>query len=61
MGVNDGLDSVSQSKLGQDPGDVGLDGFVPNEQVCSDFGVAEAGGEQQDYFLLAGGEAVEIR
>jgi hypothetical protein len=56
VGVDHGVDAVAQVEFGQDPGDVGLDGFVSDVEVATDLDVAVAGGNEQQHLVLPGGE-----
>lgn len=57
---DDRLDPVAELELGQDAGDVGLDGRFRQVQPGGEFGVAQAVGEQAQHFELARGERGQI-
>jgi hypothetical protein len=59
--VDDGVDPVAQSEFGQNPGDVGLDGFVADVELRGDLGIAVSRRDKGEDFLLAGCEGVELR
>lgn len=59
--VDNGVDPVAQSEFGQNPGDVGLDGFVADVELRGDLGIAVSRRNEDEDFLLAGREGVELR
>ncbi|MCW2624658.1 MAG: hypothetical protein JWR48_1380 [Mycobacterium sp.] len=59
--VDNGVDPVAQSEFGQNPGDVGLDGFVADVELRGDLGIAVSRRNKDEDFLLAGREAGELR
>jgi hypothetical protein len=52
--VDNGVDPVAQSEFGQNPGDVGLDGFVADVELRGDLGIAVSRRDKGEDFLLAG-------
>jgi hypothetical protein len=45
VGQDDGLDPVAQLEFGQEPGHVGLDGRLAEDELGGDLGVAQAAGQ----------------
>jgi len=60
VGQDDGLDPVAELELGQEPGDVGLDGGVAEGELGGDLGVAQAAGQQPQHVEFAGGEVGQL-
>jgi hypothetical protein len=56
VGDDDGLDAVAESELGEDAGDVGLDGRLGQVEAGGEFGVAQSSGQQAEYLQFARGE-----
>src|SRR6476661_10507796 len=46
VGEDDGLRAVAEVELGEQPGDVGLYGRVPDHEAVGDLGVRQSGGQQ---------------
>src|SRR4051794_16305213 len=57
---DDGLHAVAQGELGEDVGDVGLDGSLADVQGGGDFGVALSGSQRAEHFALAVGQAGQV-
>ena len=60
VGEDDGLDAVAHTKFHQDPGNVGLDCRLADDQFVGDLAVAQAGREESQDFQLAGSEVSEL-
>jgi hypothetical protein len=61
VGVDHGVDAVAQVEFGQDPGDVGLDGFVSDVEAATDLDVAVVGGALWPKRKMAWSSASRIR
>src|SRR3981189_1126390 len=61
VGVDHGLDAVAQVEFGQNPGDGGLDGRVPDIEAGTDLDVAITGGDEQEHLVLPCSKAIEPR
>src|SRR5688572_11020431 len=61
VGQHDGLGAVADLEFLQEPGDMGFDGGVADEQLPSDLGVREAGGDEAEDVHFAGGQSVKGR
>jgi hypothetical protein len=60
VGDDDGLDAVTEAELGEDAGDVCLDGRLRQMEAGGEFGVAQPPGQQAEDFQLAWGERGEV-
>src|SRR5436309_16048018 len=49
----DCLGSVVEVELGEDPGDVGLDSGVADDELAGDFGIGEPAGNEAQHVELA--------
>src|SRR3954454_22707193 len=59
VGEHDGLCAVPQLQLLEQPGDVGLDRGVADEQLAADLGVREPAGDQSEHVHLARGQRLD--
>jgi hypothetical protein len=60
VGVDDRLDAVAESELGEYPSEVGRDRGLGDEEPLGDLGVGEAAGEFGQDLPFAGGEPAEL-
>src|SRR5215469_10610379 len=60
VGVDDGLDPVTQAEFGQDAADVGLDGCLGQEEPLGDLGVGVAGGDLDEDLAFPHGQLAQL-
>lgn len=58
VGIAHGLSAVANTRLVEDPVDVGLDGCAAEDELVGDLAVGEAGGDQLQYLDFAWRELV---
>ena len=59
VGGDDGLGAVAEPELVEDVADVGLDGFLGDDEAVGDLGVGQALGDELEDFGFAWGEVFE--
>src|SRR4051794_4631499 len=59
VGVDDGLGSVAEVELGEEVGDVGLDGRFADDELGGDLGVGVAAGDEFEHLELARGQFLQ--